>query len=50
MFDQGGAAFHPIARVQVEQTLYLAYFGFMDVTADDAIDNVSSFLDRKREP
>ena len=42
IFNQGGAAFHPVAAVQIFHTVYGLHFGAVDVAADDAVGLVAA--------
>ena len=44
MFDEGGAAFDPVAVVAVEDSVHHAHLGVVDVAADDAVEAASTGL------
>src|SRR5690606_2525090 len=48
MLDDGGAALHPVAGIDVGETVEVAGGGGMDMAADDAVDAMSSRLGGKR--
>ena len=43
MLDDGGAAIHPVAAVDVGQTVHLADGGAVDVPADDAVETALAY-------
>ena len=48
MFDQGGAAFDPIAAIHVADTMHLALFCMMDMATNHAIQAAPLCLSCKR--
>src|ERR1700722_4153129 len=48
VFDEGGAAFDPVAVVHVHDPVDLAHFGVMDVTANHAIETAAARLGGQR--